>query len=80
MTVLSVPLTWTRVPVQGVLDPLNNAKARADALEANIERASAVCFDAGHCPHDECPEFVNEAIADFVDSLAEQKAVAAPVV
>ena len=51
--------------VQGVLDILNDAAGRARALEASIDRASAVCLDAGHCPHDEVPELVNAAIADF---------------
>lgn len=28
-----------------------------------------VSIDAGHCPHDEAPEAVNEAILDFVDEV-----------
>lgn len=51
--------------VQGVLDILNDAGGRARKLEAAIGRASAVCLDAGHCPHDEVPELVNAAIVDF---------------
>lgn len=51
--------------VQGVLDPLNNSAARADALEAAIINSEKVCIDAGHCPHDEVPERVNAAILDF---------------
>lgn len=52
--------------LQGVLDPLNKAQDRADKLEACIERATKVCIDAGHCPHDEVPELVNDAIDAFV--------------
>jgi pimeloyl-ACP methyl ester carboxylesterase len=52
--------------LQGVLDPLNKAQERADVLEQRIDRARKVCIDAGHCPHDEVPELVNEAIHDFI--------------
>lgn len=58
-------------------DPLNDAKGRALALEERIEQASAVCINAGHCPHDECPDLVNDAIADFVSSLARTPAASA---
>jgi pimeloyl-ACP methyl ester carboxylesterase len=56
--------------VQGVLDPLNNAADRADALEAAVEGSEKLCIAAGHCPHDEVPELVNDAIAEFTTSLA----------
>jgi pimeloyl-ACP methyl ester carboxylesterase len=52
--------------LQGVLDPLNAAGDRARLLEQRIHRARKVCIDAGHCPHDEVPELVNEAIHDFI--------------
>jgi pimeloyl-ACP methyl ester carboxylesterase len=55
--------------IQGVLDPLNRAKDRADKLEARISGAMKVCIEAGHCPHDEVPELVNNAIAEFTESL-----------
>jgi pimeloyl-ACP methyl ester carboxylesterase len=55
--------------LQGVLDPLNNAQKRADDLEEAIPLATKVCIDAGHCPHDEVPEKVNDAIADFVEHV-----------
>jgi pimeloyl-ACP methyl ester carboxylesterase len=60
--------------LQGVLDPLGGgkARARADTLEAAIPHASKVCLDAGHCPHDEVPELVNDAIAEFVDAVVAQ--------
>jgi len=28
-----------------------------------------IILDAGHCPHDEIPELVNQHILDWVDSL-----------
>lgn len=55
--------------VQGILDPLNKAGARADALEAAIHNSEKICIRAGHCPHDEVPEQVNAAIADFASTV-----------
>ena len=55
--------------LQGVLDPLNSARDRADTLEAAIPNATKVCIEAGHCPHDEVPELVNDAIAEFVENV-----------
>ncbi len=31
--------------------------------------------NAGHCPHDECPEQVNQAILDWIDSWQRQKSI-----
>lgn len=62
--------------LQGVLDPLGGGKSaeRAAALEAAIPNATKVCIDAGHCPHDEVPELVNDAIADFVEAVVRHDA------
>lgn len=59
--------------VQGVKDPLNNAADRADALEAAIDMSEKLCIAAGHCPHDEVPELVNNAIMRFTTSLVEKE-------
>lgn len=64
--------------VQGVLDILNDAGGRARALEAAIDSASAVCLDAGHCPHDEVPELVNAAIAEFAADVWGRAPAASP--
>ena len=33
------------------------------------ENTKEVILDAGHCPHDEVPELVNQHILDWIDSL-----------
>lgn len=60
--------------VQGVKDPLNKAADRADALEEAIDMSEKLCIAAGHCPHDEVPELVNNAITRFTTRLAEKQA------
>jgi pimeloyl-ACP methyl ester carboxylesterase len=55
----------TRV-LQGRLDPLNDAAARAEQLGSLCANVDVVLLDAGHCPHDEQPGLVNEGILDFV--------------
>lgn len=53
--------------LQGVLDPLNDAKKRAlDLGAACPEHVEVRLVQAGHCPHDEQPEKVNEEIISFV--------------
>lgn len=54
--------------LQGVLDPLNKARDRADVLEKRIHGSRKVLLEAGHCPHDEVPELVNDAIDEFIIS------------
>jgi len=44
--------------------------AAADKIQALKPSAKRVSIDAGHCPHDEKPEAVNNAIRDFMVSLA----------
>lgn len=55
--------------VQGVLDPLNDAKARADLLAAECPGLRVWEINAGHCPHDEQPAAVNAALLEFVESM-----------
>jgi pimeloyl-ACP methyl ester carboxylesterase len=52
--------------LQGVRDPLNDARGRAAALGRLCPRARVVLLDAGHCPQDEAPEAANAALAEFV--------------
>lgn len=43
--------------------------AAADKIQALFPAAKRVSVNAGHCPHDEAPEDVNEAIASFMRTL-----------
>lgn len=52
---------------QGVLDPLNDAKTRADLL-GNLREGIVVSrMDGGHCPHDELPETTAKFIASWIE-------------
>lgn len=47
---------------QGMLDPLNDAKLRAAMLGDLRKDITVSPIDAGHCPHDEVPSEVAEAM------------------
>lgn len=47
-------------------DPLSNAVARAKELEAACSNVRVQMLDAGHCPHDEVPQIVNDALLSFM--------------
>lgn len=51
---------------QGILDPLNDAKARAKLLEAAHGDVEVAELNGGHCPHDEVPEEMAAAVRAFV--------------
>lgn len=51
--------------LQGAKDPLNDARGRAKALEKAVPGIEVQLLDAGHCPHDEVPREVAEAVAAF---------------
>lgn len=57
--------------VQGVLDPLNDAKSRADQLKSICAPVGLRAWElqAGHCPHDEVPVEFNRALIEFVEEL-----------
>lgn len=58
--------------LQGVLDPLNDSKARARDLETSLRGVSRRSFKVvrmqlGHCPMDEDPAAVNREIQSFLE-------------
>ena len=56
--------------LQGALDPLNDAKKRADQILKACPTARLVLLQAGHCPHDEVPELVNKEIIEFTSQFS----------
>ena len=62
---------WTGpvLVAQGVLDPLNDAKTRAAMLGDLREGITVTPIDAGHCPHDEKPDEVADAIRRWMQTL-----------
>jgi pimeloyl-ACP methyl ester carboxylesterase len=55
---------------QGVNDPLNDARARAQQMKEMYAPLKLKLVEAGHCPHDEVPELFNEAFDSFFAELA----------
>eukprot|EP00887_Chlorella_sp_A99_P003679 scaffold7.g3679.t1 len=49
----------------GVEDPLHDAEGRAQELGACCPNVRVQLLDAGHCPHDEVPEQVNDALLSW---------------
>lgn len=52
----------------GTQDPWIGPSA-ADKIQTLFPAASRVDINGGHCPHDECPDEVNAAIAGFMEGL-----------
>ncbi|GAX72694.1 hypothetical protein CEUSTIGMA_g150.t1 [Chlamydomonas eustigma] len=60
--------------LQGALDPLNDAKGRAESLQRTCpDNVEVVLLQAGHCPHDEQPEQVNQGILKFMRDRIDYK-------
>ena len=54
---------------QGVNDPLNDARARAQQMKEMYSPLQLRLVEAGHCPHDEVPELFNSALDSFFMDL-----------
>ncbi|CAK0783042.1 hypothetical protein CVIRNUC_006237 [Coccomyxa viridis] len=52
--------------LQGALDPLNDARARAAALQAACSNVEVQLIGGGHCPHDEVSAEFNAALLPFL--------------
>ena len=48
---------------------MNTPKKRSLYKKFIPKNTKEVILDAGHCPHDEIPELVNQYILNWVDSL-----------
>lgn len=58
---------------QGILDPLNDAKGRSEALEKLRSGITIDPLQAGHCPHDEVPDQVASSIARWLEATREER-------
>ncbi|CAJ1959022.1 unnamed protein product [Cylindrotheca closterium] len=58
---------------QGILDPLNDAKGRAEALKKLRSGITVDPLQAGHCPHDEVPDQVANSIATWLEATREER-------
>ena len=61
---------WTGpvLVAQGMLDPLNDAKSRANMFRSLRNGITISPINAGHCPHDELPGDVVDAIIRWKDA------------
>ncbi|GIL75483.1 hypothetical protein Vretimale_8119 [Volvox reticuliferus] len=67
--------------LQGALDPLNDARSRARQLGELCPNVRVQLLQAGHCPHDEVPEQVNEGLLHFIrTSVLRDERVTSPTV
>ena len=53
---------------QGYLDPLNDAKGRAEAMATLRSGITVDPIQGGHCPHDEVPQAVASAIYKWMEA------------
>ncbi|KAL3935527.1 MAG: hypothetical protein SGBAC_008970 [Bacillariaceae sp.] len=58
---------------QGVLDPLNDAKGRSEALQKLRSGITVDPLQAGHCPHDEVPDQMANSIARWLKATREER-------
>ncbi len=56
--------------LQGAKDPLNDAVARANAIQGSCPNAALHLLEAGHCPHDERPDLFNQELLRFAEECA----------
>lgn len=56
--------------IQGILDPLNDASARAKQIKDNCNNVEVVELPLGHCPHDEDPQAFNTALIEWLGRVA----------
>jgi pimeloyl-ACP methyl ester carboxylesterase len=59
----------------GIRDPWINAPGRRASFQRHApENTHEVVLEAGHCPHDEVPDQVNQALLNWLGSLDNQPA------
>ncbi|KAK9724490.1 hypothetical protein RND81_05G076500 [Saponaria officinalis] len=70
---LSIPLNHllsrskdTTLIIQGMKDPISDSTSKLANFRKYCEGIAYKELDAGHCPHDECPEAVNLVICDWI--------------
>jgi pimeloyl-ACP methyl ester carboxylesterase len=69
--VLLKQLTCPLLLLWGEADPWMNAKQRGAKFRQYYPQLTEHYLNAGHCPHDEVPEQVNQILGDWVLAIAE---------
>lgn len=58
---------------QGILDPLNDATTRARSLKTLRSGIQVAELQGGHCPHDEIPDEVADAIVSWMKETKSER-------
>ncbi|KAL9240392.1 hypothetical protein vseg_014617 [Gypsophila vaccaria] len=73
---LSIPLNYLlskskdkTLVIQGMRDPIANSTSKLANFRKYCEGIEFKELDAGHCPHDECPEAVNPVLCDWISKI-----------
>ncbi|MED6167300.1 hypothetical protein PIB30_001194 [Stylosanthes scabra] len=65
--------------IQGMKDPISNSSSRVATLKEHCDGLIIKELDAGHCPHDEVPEQVNDILFEWIPSVESQILTGSPV-
>lgn len=61
--------------IQGMKDPIVDSKSKLAILKEHCTGIEIIELNAGHCPHDECPEEVNSFITNWVVKVEQRATV-----
>jgi len=76
---LFAQLTCPLLLLWGIRDPWINAAGRRGAFQRHAPaNTTEVVLEAGHCPHDEVPDQVNQALLDWLAALATVQPIPLP--
>ncbi|KAL9263622.1 Pheophytinase, chloroplastic-like protein [Drosera capensis] len=59
--------------IQGMKDPIDNSYLKVSMFKEYCPWVMIKELNAGHCPHDECPEEVNPIILEWISTMERRK-------
>ncbi|RYR27103.1 hypothetical protein Ahy_B02g061435 isoform B [Arachis hypogaea] len=64
--------------IQGMKDPISDCSSRVATLKEHCDGLVIKELDAGHCPHDEVPEQVNDILYEWIPRIESQILTGSP--
>ncbi|XP_025643047.1 pheophytinase, chloroplastic [Arachis hypogaea] len=64
--------------IQGMKDPISDSSSRVATLKEHCDGLVIKELDAGHCPHDEVPEQVNDILYEWIPRIESQILTGSP--
>ncbi|GMH08801.1 hypothetical protein Nepgr_010641 [Nepenthes gracilis] len=61
--------------VQGMKDPIEDSYSKVAMFREHCASVMIKELDAGHCPHDECPEEVNRIVLEWIATIESRQKV-----